>query len=238
MLAVKTLTLATMAQVVDLEDRVGAPRPVPAERMRRGFLPLASSYTLWLTQAGQWRVRLGPLTLIEFGEPEADQHGVSWPIQGGRLAARAGGRLALRWQDGELKGRLEDYAPRLPGPLYRVTQLPFHHAVMRLTLLQLRGRDPLPGEPAGRRSRTLAAAVDLALCAALARTAGRRRGLALAGLYAGYHLAAWSVAGKTLGGALFGLRLLSVDGSRLTPPQALVRLLAGDQAAGAAVIRE
>jgi hypothetical protein len=228
-----------MAHVVDLENRVGAPRPVPADRLREGFLPVTTRYTLGLVQPGQWRLRFGPLTLLEFGDPEAGEHGVCWPIRGGLLAARAGGRVQIRWLDGELRGRVEDYAPRLPGPLYRLTQLPFHHAVMRLTLLQLRGRDPLPGEPAGRRSRSLAAAVDLALCTALASRAGHRRRLAVAAaLYATYNLAAWSLAGKTLGGALFGLRVLSVDGSRITPPQALVRLLAGDQAAGTAVIRD
>jgi len=227
-----------MAQVVDVEDRVAAPRPVPGARMRRGYLPLASSFTLWLARAESGRIRFGPITLVEFGEPELDEHGVRWPIRGGLLAARAGGWLEIRWRDGQLSGRLHGYAPWLPGPLYRLTQLPVHHAVTRLTLLQLRGRDPLPGERASLRSLTLAAAVDLALCAVLARAAPRRRGLALAGIYAGYHLAAWTLAGRTLGAALFGWRLVAIDGSRVTAPQALVRLLAGDGPAGSAAIRE
>jgi hypothetical protein len=237
-LAVKTLTLATMAHVVDVEDRVVAPRPVPGERVRRGYLALASSFTFWLARAEAERIRFGPITLLEFGEPEVEEHGVRWPIRGGLLAARAGGWLEIRWRDGQLTGRLHGYAPWLPGPIYRLTQLPVHHAVTRLTLLQLRGRDPLPGERAGRRSITLAAAVDLALCAALARGAPRKRGLAMAGIYVGYHLAAWTLAGRTLGGALFGWRLVSVDGSPVTAPQALVRLLAGDQPAGTAAVRE
>jgi hypothetical protein len=227
-----------MAHVVDVEDRVRAPRSVPGERMRRGYLPVASSFTLWLASSEAGRIRFGPLTLLEFGEPEVEEHGVRWPIRGGLLAARAGGWLRIRWRDGELSSRLHGYAPWLPRPIYWLTQLPVHHAVTRLTLLQLRGRDPLPGEPPGRRNLTLAAALDLALCAALARAAPRRRGLALAGVYAGYHLAAWTLAGRTVGGALFGWRLVSVDGSRVTAAQALVRLLAGDQPAGTAPVRE
>ena len=211
-----------MAHVVDVEDRVRAPRPVPGEQIGRGFLTLTSSYMLGLA-----RVDAGRL----------DEHGVRWPIRGGLLAARAGGDLEVRWREGELAGRLHGYAPWLPLPLYRLTQLPFHHAVTRLTLLQLRGRDPLPGEPAGLRSLGLGAALDLALCAALARGAGRRRVLALAGVYAGYHLAAWTLAGRTLGGGLCGWRVVAVDGSSVTAPQALVRLLAGGRASGTAAVR-
>src|SRR5947207_3413989 len=118
-----------MAYVVDVEDRVRAPRPVPGERIRRGFLTLSSGYTLGLARAEPTRVRLGPLTLLEFGDPELTEHGVRWPIRGGLLAARAGGWLEVRWQDGELAGRLHGYEPWLPQPLYRLTQRPFHHAV-------------------------------------------------------------------------------------------------------------
>ena len=41
-----------------------------------------------------------------------------------------------------------------------------------------------------------------------------------------WFLAAWSLAGRTLGGAVLGLRVVSVDGGPVSPPQALVRLLA------------
>jgi hypothetical protein len=226
-----------MAQVVDVHDSVRAPHPVPVPRLRSGFLPLTSRYTAWLVRGTPWRFSIGPVSLITFGEPETTATGVRWPITGGLLSARPGGGVGFEWVDGELRGSVEGWEPRLPLPLYEVTQLLIHHAVMRLTLLQLRGRDPLPGEPAGQRSRVLAAATDLALCAAVASLARRRRWTALAGVYAGYHAAAWTLAGTTAGGALFGTRLLAVDGSRVTLPQALVRLLAGDAAAGTAVVR-
>jgi hypothetical protein len=226
-----------MAHVVDVADSVRAPRPVPATRLRAGFLPLTSRYTGWLVRGVPWRLRLGPIDLITLGEPEAPATGVRWPITGGLLTARPGGWVGLEWAGGELRGYLAGWAPRLPMPIYRVTQLLVHHALMRLTLLQLRGRDPLPGEPAGQRSRFLAAGVDLALCVAVARLAWRRRWPALAGVYAGYHVATWALTGRTAGGALFGTRLVAVDGSRVTLSQALVRLVAGDAAAGTAVIR-
>jgi len=41
-----------------------------------------------------------------------------------------------------------------------------------------------------------------------------------------YHVAGWSISGRTLGGMLMGQRLVSVDGSRPTLGQALVRLAA------------
>jgi hypothetical protein len=227
-----------MAQVVDVEDSVRAPRPVPAARLRTGFLALTSRYTGGLVRGTPWRFRLGPLDLITFGDPDESANAVRWPVTGGALTARPGGWVGFEWEGGELRGHLAGWAPRLPLPLYRVTQLLVHHAVTRLTLLQLRGRDPLPGEPAGQRSRVLAAGVDLALCVAVARAARRRRWKALAGVYAGYHVAAWALAGRTAGGALFGTRLLAVDGSRATLAQALVRLLAGDAAAGTAVVRD
>ena len=103
----------------------------------------------------------------------------------------------------------------------------------RLALLQLRGREPLPGAPAEPRARLAAAALDLALCAAVSR----RRIRAFPAVWAAYHLVAWSLAGQTVGGALCGVCLRSVDGSRATPAQALVRLLAGDRAAGTALIK-
>ncbi|HEX6348500.1 MAG TPA: RDD family protein, partial [Candidatus Dormibacteraeota bacterium] len=219
-------------QVVEVEDEVAAPEPVPVERLR-GYLALSARYTLGLVRAVGWRLRLGPLTLLQMGEPRLEADAVAWPIEGGLLAAEPGGELEAGCRAGRLRAVLRGYRPRLPRPLYDLTQLPYHHAVSRLVLLQLRGREPLPGAPAEPRARLLAGALDLALCAAVSR----RRLRALPAVYAGYHLVAWSLSGQTLGGALCGLRVLAVDGSRVTPAQALVRLLAGDRAAGTAVVR-
>ncbi len=220
--------------MVDLTDTVGAPETVPTERLRDRFLSLTARYTLGIVRAANWCLRLGPVPILEFGEPRSASDGVTWPIAGGLLAAEPGGELALSWRESRLSSSVRGYRPRLPRPLYDLTQRPFHHEITRLVLLQLRGRDPLPGPTPDRRSRLLACAFDVALCAAVA---GRRR-QALPTVYAAYHLAAWSLAGRTVGGALFGLRLKSVDGTRVTPGQALVRLVAGDRAAGTAVVRE
>jgi uncharacterized RDD family membrane protein YckC len=42
----------------------------------------------------------------------------------------------------------------------------------------------------------------------------------------GYHVACWSISGRTLGGLVMRQQVVSVDGSRLTPTQSLARLVA------------
>jgi hypothetical protein len=222
-----------MPHVVDVEDAVAAPLPVPVERLREGFLAVTARYTLGLVRATAWRLRLGPLTLLDFGEPRTSGSGVAWPIRGGLLASGPGGDLEVAWEAGRLRGGVRGYRPLLPRTLYELTQRPFHRSVTRLVLLQLRGREPLPGVPAEPRARLAAAALDLALCAAVSR----RRARAFPAVWAAYQVVAWSLAGQTLGGALCAVRVRSVDGSRATPAQALVRLVAGDRAAGTATVR-
>jgi uncharacterized RDD family membrane protein YckC len=102
-----------------------------------------------------------------------------------------------------------------------------HHLVTRLHLLRVRGRRPSPGVPAEPTRRIAAAAIDLGLCAALAASIGRRRRLpALLGIAAAYHVACWSLSGRTFGGLLMRQRVVAIDGSRPTVGQALVRLAA------------
>jgi len=122
---------------------------------------------------------------------------------------------------------LEGYRPRLPFVLYVVTQLPVHHLVMRIYLLRVRGRLPEPGMPAAPARRLTAGAIDVGLCAAIALVVGKRRRLAtFAGIAAGYHVACWSISGRTLGGMITRQRVVSVDGSRVSVGQALIRLCA------------
>jgi uncharacterized RDD family membrane protein YckC len=60
----------------------------------------------------------------------------------------------------------------------------------------------------------------------VALVVGRKRRLAaLAGIAAGYHVACWSTSGRTVGGLLTRQRVVSVDGSRVSIGQALIRLL-------------
>jgi uncharacterized RDD family membrane protein YckC len=143
---------------------------------------------------------------------------------------------------------VDGYRPMLPMALYRLTQLPIHHLHARLLLLRVRGRRPAPGVPAAPAKRLAAAAIDLGFCASLAAMSGKRGRLpALVGIAVGYHLACWSLGGRTLGGLVMGQRVVAVDGSRLSPGQALVRLGAlpaaalrlraeHDQAAGTDVV--
>ncbi len=97
------------------------------------------------------RVRLtllGGLTLLSFGPPELvssdDLVSCRYAIEGGLLASRAGGSVALgqrRVVDGfELSVIVEEYLPRLAaragapgwtGTLYAKGQSPFHAAVSR-----------------------------------------------------------------------------------------------------------
>jgi uncharacterized RDD family membrane protein YckC len=47
----------------------------------------------------------------------------------------------------------------------------------------------------------------------------------LLGIAAAYHVACWSLSGRTLGGLVVGQRVIATDGSRPTVEQAIVRLL-------------
>jgi uncharacterized RDD family membrane protein YckC len=47
----------------------------------------------------------------------------------------------------------------------------------------------------------------------------------LLGIAAGYHIACWSTSGQTLGGMVLQQRVVAVDGSRVSPLQAVVRLV-------------
>lgn len=212
--------------MVNLSDSVAAPEPVDPDRARRRFLPATSALTLGVIRARGNRFMLGPLTLIALGEPEATAGGVRWPVTGGLLTRVPGGHVGFRWEAGRLTGYLTGWQPALPSPLYRLTQLPVHTAVTRLFLLELRGRDPLPGPEAGHGERRAAAAIDAGLLLLGSRLIGPRHVVArAAALAAVYHPACWILWGRTAGAAALGLRLLSVDGSRPAPAQALVRLL-------------
>jgi hypothetical protein len=98
---------------------------------------------------------------------------------------------------------------------------------MRRFLLRLRGRVPPPGPPAGPAQRLVTASLDLALCAAVtAALRPRRRLAALAAVTAGYHLACWTLTGRTAAALLTGQRVVSVDGRAVAPWQAALRLAA------------
>lgn len=223
-----------------VRDEVGCPAPVPAARLQETFTRSLAALTLGLVSGRPDGFYLGPLPLITLGEARPEgASGVRWPVTGGLLSRRPGGWVGFDWSEGRLAGYVTGWTPALPRLLYAALQKPVHHELTRLYLLGLRGRDPLPGPAAPRDQRRLALAIDLGLCLAVSRgRPGRFAGAALA-----YHAVAWTVWGQTAGGALLGQRLVAVDGSRVSPGQALARLLnlpfgsrRQDDAAGTAVV--
>ena len=212
---------------VSVDISVAGPQAVPGSRLRDAYLEDIRTLTLGLVQARGDSLYIGPLELLRFGPARVTSEAVEWPIEGGIAARGAGGRFRIESVEGRLVASVEGYRPLLPLALYAVTQLPVHRLITRLYLLRVRGREPAPGVPAGSEARLQAAAVDLAFCATLAGLAGRRRRLgALIGIASGYHLACWTISGRTLGGLVMGQRVVSIDGSRPSLGQAAVRLLA------------
>ena len=210
-----------------VEDSVDAPRPPASTVLRDRFMSDTAALTFGAVRQRDGALVSGPIELLRFGAPSLDARGVVWPIEGGALAAEPGGRLRVFIEGGRLFARVEGYRPSLPRPLYALTQLLVHHALVRLVLLRLRGRRPAAGVPADVSSRLAAGAFDAAICAALALALARRRRVrAFVAITAGYHVAAWTVSGRTIGGALMRQRVVAIDGSPITLVQALLRLIA------------
>ena len=213
--------------LVSVDVSIARAHAVPGTRLRDAYLEDIRRLTLGLGWAKGDSLYLGPLELLRFGRPKVTRNAVEWPIEGGIAARRAGGTFRIESARGRLVASVEGYRPLLPLPLYAVTQLPVHRLITRLYLLRVRGREPAPGIPAERRDRLRAAAVDLAFCATLAGLTGRRRKLhVVLGVAAAYHVACWSISGRTLGGLVVRQRVVAVDGSRPSIGQSVVRLLA------------
>jgi hypothetical protein len=231
-------------EAVEVVDAVGAPEPPSPERLRDFYFAATERLTLGLIHYRERAFRIGPVTLIRFGEPVRTGSGWRFPLGAGALVAEAGGELEIGWREGVLEAAVHGYRPALPMPVYRWTQYLFHHFQTRVVLLQMRGRLPAGVPPATPAARIAAGAVDAILCLALA--GGRpRRFLPLA---AAYHLACWTLGGVTAGGFLLRQRVVAVDGSRLSFGQALLRFAAlpaallrlrsvHDEVAGTEVVR-
>jgi hypothetical protein len=234
-------------RLASVEDSVEAGADPGPKRIASSLFALIPELTIGLVRARRRSFWFGPLQLIEFGTPESVSGGWRWPVTGGLLAQEPGGWIELVWDGGpppagggrleglegsspaplrgDLVSRVEGYAPSLPWPLYAALQVPLHHLLMRSLLLRIRGRTPVPGVPAEPARRLLAAAVDVAVCGTVARAFARRRRLVtFAGIAAGYHIACWTLGGRTIGGLLTGERVVAVDGAPLTLGQALLRL--------------
>jgi hypothetical protein len=204
-----------------------ASAPSGAE-LRDAYAEALPEVTFGLVALRDNTVRLGPLELLRFGQPLVTADAVEWAIEGGLLARRPGGRWRIDRSGGRVTATVTGYTPRLPRPIYDLTHLQVHQLFTRLYLLRLRGREPAPGPRATPGDRRRAALIDVAFCFTLAGLTGRprrrlRRTLAIA---AAYHIACWSVTGRTLGGLVMRQRVVAVDGSRLTPTQSVLRLAA------------
>jgi hypothetical protein len=212
---------------VSTQDSVGIARQPTGRELRDGYLHDIRNLTLGLVHARGDSMYAGPLELLRFGPPIVTSSAVEWPIEGGITTRAPGGTFRIQGADGRLTASVDGYRPRLPLPLYGVSQLPVHQLLIRLYLLRVRGRGPAPGLVAAPPDRVRAAAVDVAFCLTLAGLVGRRRRLPmLVGITAAYHIACWSTSGRTLGGLVMRQRVVAVDGSRLTVTQSAFRLLA------------
>ena len=211
---------------VSVEDSAASRQQVTGSELHDAYLQGIQALTCGLVSVGGSSLYMGPVELLRFGQAEVARNAVEWPIDGGLMARAPGGHLRIESSGGRLVASVEGYRPLIPIPLYAVTQLPIHHVLMRLLLLRVRGREPIQGVAATIRDRRRAAAVDAALCITLASLFGRRpRPRMLLGIAAAYHVACWSLSGRTLGGLVVGQRVIAVDGSRPTVGQAIVRLL-------------
>lgn len=211
---------------VSTQDSVAISRELTGGELRDGYLQEIQDLTLGLVRARGDSLYLGPVELLRFGPAAVTAAAVEWPIEGGITARAPGGRLRIEAAGGRLVASMDGYRPRLPIPLYTLSQLLVHQLLTRLYLLRVRGREPAPGVTAAPKDRLRAAAVDVAFCLTLAGLAGRRRRMPmLLGIAAAYHVACWSTSGRTLGGLVTRQRVVAVDGSRPTVMQSMVRLL-------------
>jgi hypothetical protein len=207
------------------KDSVELTTPVNGTALRDSYRETVRALTLGLVGFRGNTLVAGPLELLRFGQPKVTRKSVDWPIEGGLLAGRRGGHLRVEAAAGRVEATVTGYTPGLPRLVYSLTQLHVHLLFTRLYLLRLRGREPAPGVPAGPRHRLMAASVDLAFCLTLAGLTGSRRLRRALAITATYHVACWSISGRTLGGMVMRQRVVAVDGSRVTPTQSLLRFV-------------
>jgi hypothetical protein len=208
---------------VELVTSVGGPAPPDLEGRRDSYWRFQEALFGGLLRTRDDTIYGLGLPLIRLGPGRFSGETWSWPITGGLLARRPGGEIGFGLRNGRLTSFLAGYQPRLPAPVYKLTQRPLHQLITRLFLLQQRGRRHPPGVPAPPALRLAAGAIDATIVLAAVRLLGRRRGIVLGGAYLA---GSWARDGRTLGDRLLGLRVVSSDGSGLTPGQAALRLLA------------
>jgi hypothetical protein len=209
---------------VSTRASVAVAGPLTGAALRDAYIDAVRVLTFGLVRVRKNSLVAWPVELLRFGAPRVSRNAVEWPIEGGLLARRPGGRLRVQASGGQVEATVAGYMPSLPRPIYDFTHLQVHQLFTRLYLLRLRGREPAPGTRASPEDRFRAASVDVAFCLTLARVTGRPRWGRTLVIAIAYHVACWSTSGRTLGGMVMRQRVVSVDGSRLTPTQSLLRL--------------
>ena len=208
---------------VATEDSVAVGAKPTGAELRDRYAETVRTLTFGLVAVRDNSLVLGRFDLVHFGTPKVTRSAVEWPIEGGVLSGRPGGRWRLEAKGGRVEASLDGWVPRLPRLFYVPTHLQVHLLFTRLYLLRLRGREPAAGVRATPNDRLNAAAVDAAFCLTLAGLTGTRRLGRTLTIAAIYHVACWSITGRTLGGLVMRQRVVAVDGSPLTPTQALLR---------------
>ncbi len=206
-------------------DSVRVGRPFTGAELRDAYIDALSEVTFGVARLRGNSVVTGPFELLRFGKPKVTRHEVEWPIEGGLLARQAGGTWRIRVAGGKAEATVTGYAPRLPRPVYAFSHQQVHLLFTRLFLLRLRGREPAPGPRASQDARLGAASIDAAVILNLGRLLRRRRFTKTLAIAVAYHVACWSVTGRSLGGVVMRQRVVAVDGSRLTPAQSLLRFV-------------
>jgi hypothetical protein len=210
------------AGAITTSDSVEVGHPVSGAQLRDAYYETVAALTFGIVRFEGGALRIGPVQLLRFGDPRVDTGSVEWPIEGG-LLARGGGRWRIESKNGTVTAAAIGHHPAIPRPLYDVTHLQVHLLATRLYLLRIRGGQASPGIEASREDRVRAAAVDLAFCLTLARLTGRRRPRRALLIAAAYHVACWSVAGRTLGGLVMRERVVALDGTHPTVAQSMFR---------------
>lgn len=210
---------------VSTRASISAGHTVTGVALRDAYAGAVRDVTFGLCALQDNVVRFGPFPLLRFGAPKLTRYAVEWPIEGGLLAASAGGTWRVQSSRGVVEAAVSGYRPRLPRALYTISHLRVHELFTRLYLLRVRGSDPPPGPIAREPDRFRAGTIDAALCVTVAGFTGRRRLRRALLIAAVYHVACWSLFGRTFGGVVMRQRVVAWDGSKMTPAQAILRLV-------------
>ena len=123
---------------VSVTDSVRMTAPFSGTELLEAFADAIRRLTLGLARFRDNVVRIGPLELLRFSEPAVTPSAVDWPIEGGLLARASGGHWRIASLPDRLEASVVGYRPRLPRPLYVITQLQVHRLFTRNYLLGLK----------------------------------------------------------------------------------------------------